>query len=101
MTEANTDQGTPVVVTTEHKGVFFGFLAPGADPAAKTVQITDAQMCVYWNSDVQGVVGLAATGPTRGSKVSRPAPRITLQAVTAVIDATPEAVSAWRGRPWS
>lgn len=99
MTEVKTEQGTPVVVTTEHKGVFFGFLA--GDPAAKTAELTQAQMCVYWSEDVQGIVGLAATGPTRRCKVTRPAPRITLQAVTAVIDATPEAVTAWQDRPWS
>jgi len=91
--------GTPVVVTTEHRGVFFGFL-PG-DRAAATVELMDAQMCVYWSEDVQGVVGLAATGPTSRCKVTRPVPRMTIHAVTAVFDATEGAVAAWRSRPWS
>jgi hypothetical protein len=94
-------QGQPAVVTTAHRGVFFGFLAPGADRAAKTAEITDAQMCVYWSSDVQGVLGLASAGPSARSKVTRPVPRITLQEVTAVIDATAEAVTSWQDRPWS
>jgi hypothetical protein len=88
-----------VVVTTEHRGVFFGFLAGDRD--GKTVELTEAQMCVHWSSDVQGVLGLAATGPTRSCKVTRPVPRLTLQQVTAVVDVTDEAVKLWQGRPWS
>lgn len=93
------DDKRPVVVTTEHRGVFFGYLE-GEDAAAKTVAITEAQMCVYWSTDVQGVVGLAVTGPSKNCKVTPAAPRVTLQAVTAVMDATEEAAEAWRQRPW-
>lgn len=92
-------QAAPVVVTTAHRGVFFGMLA--GDRAGKTVELTDAQMCVYWSSDVRGVLGLASDGPSRTSKVTRPVPRITLQDVTSVIDVTEEAVKQWQGRPWS
>jgi len=93
--------GQPVVVTTAHRGVFFGFLAPGDDRGDKTLELAEAQMCVYWSSDVQGVLGLAAAGPSPRCKVTRPVPRITLQDVTAVIDVTGEAVKLWQGRPWS
>ncbi len=89
----------PVVVTTAHRGVFFGNLN-GDDASAKVVTITDAQMCVYWSSDVQGVVGLATSGPSRSCKVTPAAPKITLQDVTSVMEATPEAAKAWAERPW-
>ena len=91
--------GVPVVVTTAHRGVFFGFLAGGR--TAKVVDLASAQMCVYWSGDVRGVLGLASHGPSPDCKVTRPVPRITLQDVTAVMDATAEAVVAWQGRPWS
>ena len=94
-----TTEGTPVVVTTAHRGVFFGFLAGHRD--GKTVELTGAQMCVYWSSDVQGVLGLASSGPSRSCKVTRPVPRLTLQDVTAVVDVSGEAVKLWQGRPWS
>ena len=94
----NSGESTPVVITTEHRGVFFGILS--GDRTAATVELADAQMCVYWSEDVQGVVGLAATGPTSRCKVTRPVPRMTVHAVTAVFDATEEAVAAWRTRPW-
>ena len=91
--------GQPVVVTTEHKGVFFGYLAGDRD--STVIELDDAQMCVYWSADVRGVLGLAATGPTRSCRITRAVPKITLQKVTAVIDATAEAVKSWQERPWS
>jgi len=95
----------PVVVTTEHKGVFFGFI-PDKEvflhPAdGKALTLEDAQMCVYWSADVQGILGLAATGPSRSSRVTRAVSSLTVTEVTAVIDATGEAVKAWQDRPWS
>ena len=95
-----TTKTRPVVVTTEHRGVFFGNLN-SSDDTDKTVSLTDAQMCVYWSADVKGVLGLAATGPSRSCKVTPPVPKITLQAVTAVMDATTEAEKAWQARPWA
>lgn len=90
----------PVVVTTEHRGVFFGFLN-GDDPTETTLTISDAQMCVYWSRDVNGVVGLAVTGPTKGCRVTPAAPSITLQGVTSVMEATEDALKSWQARPWS
>lgn len=95
------ESGVPVVVTTAHQEVFFGVLPAGEDPAAKTLTLTGAQMCVRWTRDVQGVLGLAATGPTSGCRVTRPVQSIILQDVTAVMVAGEEAVARWRDRPWS
>lgn len=88
-----------VVVTTEHRGVFGGTLLM-RDDAAKTVALGDAQMCVYWSSDVRGVLGLASSGPSASCKVSPIVPRIDLQGVTAIIESTPAAQKCWRARPW-
>ena len=90
----------PVVVTTEHRGVFFGRVV-SEDVAAKTIDLSDAQMCVYWSDDVKGILGLAATGPSKKCRVTPVVPAIALQAVTAVIDATSEAEASWSARPWS
>jgi hypothetical protein len=89
----------PVVVTTEHRGVFFGHLN-GEDAASKVVTLTDVQMCVYWSADVNGVLGLASSGPSKSCRVTPAVPKITLQGVTAVMDATTVAEAAWRARPW-
>ncbi|HUY52546.1 MAG TPA: hypothetical protein VMV92_43735 [Streptosporangiaceae bacterium] len=92
-----------VVVTTGHRGVFFGYVPglPALHPAdAKAVTLSRAQMCVYWSEDVQGVLGLAATGPTEGCKVTRPVPSLIVTEVTAVMEASAEAADAWKARPW-
>ena len=89
----------PCVVTTEHKGVFFGNVEK-IEPDNKIV-LTDAQMCVYWSADVQGVLGLASGGPTEGCKITPAVPRLSLTGVTAIMDCTPAAVDAWKGRPWA
>jgi hypothetical protein len=89
----------PVVVTTEHRGVFFGDL-DGQDASAKTITLTNAQMCVYWSSDIKGVLGLASTGPSKSCRITPVVPKIVLQGVTAVMDATNEAVKSWTTQPW-
>ena len=89
-----------VVVTTAHRGVFGGYLN-GQDRDAKTLTLTDVQMCVYWSTDVQGVLGLAANGPTKSCKITPAVPKMTIQDITSVMDASDVAEEAWKGRPWS
>lgn len=88
-----------VVVTTIHKAVFAGLLEGSKED--QTITLREAQMCVYWSNEVRGVLGLAAGGPTATCRVTAPVPSITLQGVTAVMVATPEAEKAWRARPWN
>jgi len=87
-----------LVVTTAHKGVFAGYGAPTTN---KTIRLTDARMCVYWSSDVKGVVGLASDGPSSSCKVGPAAPAITIQDVTAVMEASQKAEEAWTKQPWN
>ena len=87
-----------VVVTTTHKGVFAGY--PVGEAKDGTVKLTQARMCVYWSQDVHGVVGLAATGPSKNCRVTAAAPSIQLEGVTAIAECTPEATAAWEKGPW-
>jgi hypothetical protein len=57
-------------------------------------------MCVYWSSDIHGILGLAAQGPTRSCRVTPIAPKLELNGVTAVMGATEAATKAWRQQPW-
>jgi len=100
VTDNDEGTGMPVVVTTEHRGVFFGF-ATSPTAGATTIELVDGQMCVYWSESVKGVLGLAATGPDKRCKISPPVPRLELNKVTSVMHATSEAVKAWQSRPWS
>lgn len=88
--------GRPVLVTTEYRGVFFGYLVGEAgDP----IKLQRARNCVYWSNDLQGFLGLATTGPTSGCKIG-PAADIELRKITCIAEATPEAVEAWEKAPW-
>lgn len=87
-----------VVVTTAHKGVFFGY----GDPSDKaTIRIEKARMCIYWSADVKGILGLAANGPSKNSKVGPAVPAITLRDVTSVMEASEDATKAWEAGPWA
>ena len=86
-----------VVVCTEFRGVFAGYVE---DATADPITLTDAHMCVYWSQDTKGVLGLAATGPTKSCKITKPVPSMKAYKVTAVLDATEEAEKAWQNTPW-
>lgn len=90
----------PVLVTTSHRGVFFGY---AGDLVLKkgALRITNARLCVYWSADVKGFMGLAATGPTKSCKIGPPVPAITLEAVTSIAECSPEAVTAWENAGWA
>lgn len=89
-------KGRAVIVTTAHRGVFFGY-------ATKTdgdvIRLHKAQLCVYWSADVKGFMGLASGGPTSNCRIGPPA-EIELRSITAVLEVTPSAVKAWESQPW-
>lgn len=85
-----------VLVTTAHRGVFFGYATKTDGP---TINLRSARCCVYWPSENKGFLGLAATGPVSGARVG-PAADIELRDVTSVAACTPEAVKAWESAPW-
>jgi hypothetical protein len=86
----------PVIVTTEHRGVFFGYAAATDGEAIK---LRASRLCVYWTADCKGFMGLAASGPKKGCKIGPPAD-IEIRKITAVLEVTPEAVKAWEAAPW-
>lgn len=89
-------QGRPVLVTTAHKGVFFGY-ADKTDGA--TIKLKRARLCVYWTADLRGFMGLASQGPSASCRIGQPAD-IELRDITAVVAVTPEAVQKWETGPW-
>jgi len=58
-------------------------------------------MCVHWSSDVHGVMGLASSGPTKGCRIGPAVKAITLQGITAVMEASEAAEKAWKDSPWN
>ena len=88
-----------VLVTTIHRGVFFGYAS--GDVKKDSITIKEARNCIYWSSDVKGFLGLASNGPTSSCRIGPKVPSIKLLGVTAVVEVTPEAVEKWEKSPWS
>ena len=93
---ANKQTERPVVVTTAHRGVFFGY---ATDTDGQTIALKRARLCLYWSADVRGFMGLASNGPSAACRIG-PAADITLRAITAVLEVTPDAVQKWEAAPW-
>jgi hypothetical protein len=87
-----------VLVTTAHRGVFFGY---AAKTSGKNVILKRCRNVVFWSSDVRGFLGLAATGPTKSCRIGPAAPTFDCRDVTSVTDVTPEAVTAFEAGPWA
>lgn len=98
MSISETNGHKPLVVTTLHKGVFFGYGVPGD---GLTIRIEKARMCSYWSADMKGMPGLASIGPSKNCKVGLAVPAITLRDVTGVFECTPEAAEKWEQGPWA
>jgi hypothetical protein len=88
--------GRPVLVTTEYRGVFFGY---ADDTSGDNIKLHRARNILYWSEGVKGFLGLAANGPDKNCRVGPPAD-IDLRKVTCVAECTPDAVKAWEGAPW-
>lgn len=90
-------QRRAVIVTTAHRGVFFGYAKNTTGP---TIKLERARMCVYWSADLRGLPGLAAMGPNKACRIS-PAASVELRDVTAIFEVSPNAIAAWEKAPWA
>jgi hypothetical protein len=93
---ATTKKERAVVVTTAHRGVFFGHATETSGP---TIKLRGARNCIYWSSDLRGFMGLAAAGPNNSCKIG-PAADIELRDITAVVECSREATERWEKAPW-
>jgi len=83
-----------VLVTTEFRGVFFGYVEnDGKLPSEIT--LSKVRNCIYWSSDCGGFLGLAANGPTSSCKIGVEVPELRLFKVTSVSPVSDEAAKKW------
>lgn len=80
----------PVIVCTEHRGVFFGY---ATDTSGSEIKLSRARMAISFGT-TRGVMELAETGPTSRSKISARAD-IDVRKVTAVFEVTEAAANQW------
>lgn len=86
----------PVLVTTSHRGVFFGY---AEDTSGDVIKLRRARNCIYWPASNKGFIGLASEGPMSGARVG-PAADIEVRNITCVAEVSDAAVKAWERAPW-
>jgi hypothetical protein len=89
-----------VLVTTEYRGVFFGYVPSGTDLNCTEIRLERARLCVYWSADVRGFMGLAANGPSKDCKIGPQVTAITLQRVTSISEVSEKAKNNWENENW-
>ena len=87
-----------VLVTTEFRGVFFGYMEQDNAPA--NVVLKNARNCVQWDTGTRGFLGLAENGPGSKCRIGPRVPRLTLYKVTSVTECTSDAVRRWEAAEW-
>ena len=93
----STTSGRAFVVTTAHRGVFFGY-AEKVD--GETISLNRSRLCTYWSPAMKGFTGLASKGPDANCRIGEPVD-LTLRNITAVLAVTPDAVKLWETGPWA
>jgi hypothetical protein len=91
-----TEEERAVMVTTSHRGVFFGY---ANDTSGASIKLRAARNCIYWPVENKGFMGLANMGPVKGARVG-PAADIELRDITSVAECTEVAIAAWESAPW-
>lgn len=84
-----------VLVTTQHRGVFAGEIDDGQDLSVKAMPLRGARMAIRFGT-TRGLMQLAETGPTPGSRISAPADIPMLHDITAIFAVTDEAWAKWQ-----
>ena len=86
----------PVLITTEFRGVFFGYLKSKADDKSpESITVKNARNCLYWHSSIGGFLGLASKGPDNNCKIGTKVDELTLYKITSITPVTDEAAKKW------
>lgn len=84
-----------VIITTEHRGVFYAEVEAEKDLTQSTLtDLKNCRMAIYWGT-TKGIHELAETGPTEKSRISAKADIPVLHKITAVFSVTEEARAKW------
>lgn len=99
VTKTKTTKTIAVLITTIHRGVFFGYAKePDIDHVSttKALKVTAARNCLRWSSALGGFLGLANLGPDAECKIG-PRANLTILDITSVAEVSPAAVDRWEG----
>ena len=85
-----------VLITTEHRGVWFAEVEESNDLTKTTLTgLKNARMAIRWGT-TNGLQELCEIGPNKNSKISSPSNISVLHKVTAVFEVTEAAAKLWK-----
>lgn len=84
---------TPVLITTENRGVYYGHLAEDHAPAY--VILERARVCVSWDTGHRGFLYMAVEGPAGVAEVSPAVGRLTVYGVATLAECSDRAAKVW------
>lgn len=98
MAKSNVSDGERlVIVLTEFKEIFCGW---SSDVSGDRIKLRNARQAVYYSAETHGLLGLAVTGPARGSKIG-PAANMEIRRVVNVVECSQAATQAWENATWA
>mgnify|MGYP000738900063 CR=1 FL=1 len=83
-----------VIITTEYRGVFFGYVEDDTDLTKTTLGLKNARMAIRWQT-TKGIAELAKEGPNGDSIIGDVADWPVIHKVTGVIFVTQKAEIKW------
>lgn len=83
--------GRKVLVTTKHRGVFYG---TEEKLEGDKITLLNARCAIYWATK-KGFLELASDGPNSSSKIGAVASRIELYDVTSIAEVSGPAAARW------
>jgi len=84
-----------VLITTEHRGVFFGFIKDDKKLPAE-ITLIGVRNCISWSSDIGGFLGLASVGPNQNCKIGKEVVESKFYKITSVTPVQEAAVEKWK-----
>lgn len=84
----------PVLVTTEFRGVFFGYVKEDKN-LPDEITLTKVKNCIYWTSSIGGFLGLSGKGPDANCKIGTEVEELRLFKITSVSPVSEEAEKKW------
>jgi len=83
---------TPVLITTNNRGVYYGYLVENKAP--DMVRLDKARVVVQWDTP-KGFLHMAVEGPEGVAEVSPAVGSMEVYGVATIADCTKEAAEAW------
>jgi len=91
-------KGLYLIILTEFKEIFAGWSTD--NPEGDIIKLAQARQVVYYSADTKGLLGLAANGPGKDSRVSNECPQVVVRKPVNVLLASDAAIERFKSIIW-